>query len=251
MQHRNTVLAGALLALAAAQAHAGPSIIFTEGDFEPGSWSAMTPFWTFSPGAETVNVTSDRFSGGNPVNNFMVSQYMMNIPQGAFNVIHAPIVMNGWTHDPATDGALSSIAASMFTFPVVSAPTDGDYGGPRLYIMQGESIYMSTGNESGGWIGFEFADPAQVRNFSGFTSEDFIEILPEQGLDQDSHPDFAGESMQFAFGLQLTSTNLGGLGTVTRAIGWDDVSLRLQVVPAPGAASLLLCAGLVGMRRRR
>ncbi|MFG0291816.1 MAG: hypothetical protein ACF8MJ_01535 [Phycisphaerales bacterium JB050] len=251
MKHRNTVLAGALLALASAPALAG-TVIFNEGDFEAGSWSAMQPFWSSAPdGGEFANVTSDRFSAGNPVNHFMLQQYAMNIPQGVFNVIHAPIVMDGWTHDPATDGTITSIGASVFTFPVALAPDLTSFGGPRLYIMQGGSVYMSTADGTNGWEGFEFDEPAQTRNFSGFTSEDFIEVIPDTGLDLDSHPDFAGDEMQFAFGIQLTSTNQGGLGTVTSAIGWDDLSLRMQVVPAPGAATLLACAGLVGMRRRR
>lgn len=251
MRYQSILLSTAALAVASGTALAGPSILFNEGDFEPGSWSAMTPFWSSTvDSGETGSVTSDRFTGGNPANHFMLQQYVMNIPQGAFNVIHAPIVMDGWTHDPAVDGALSSVAASVFTFPATTAPDLLSFGGPRLYILQGGAVYMSTAGGNG-WEGFEFDDPAQVRNFSGFTSTEFIEVIPDTGLDLDSHPDFAGEAMQFAFGVQLTSTGFNGLGTVTSAIGWDNLSLRLQVVPAPGAASLLVCAGLVGMRRRR
>lgn len=249
MRYQSILLSAAALAVASGTALAGPSILFSETDFEPGSWSAMTPFWSGVPdNGETATVTSDRFSGGNPVNHFMLQQYMMNIP-GGFNVIHAPIVMNGWTHDPAVDGAITSVAASVFTFPVTSAPDLTSVGSPRLYIMQGGRIFMSGAQND--WTGFEFDDPAQVRNFSGFTSTEFFEIIPETGLDLNSHPNFAGEAMQFAFGVQLTTTGQSGLGTVTSAIGWDNLSLRLQVVPAPGAVSLLMGAGLVGMRRRR
>lgn len=251
MRFQSFLLSAMALGALSSAAVAGPSVLFNESDFEPGSWSAMTPFWSGIPdGGETAGVTSDRFSGGNPVNHFMLQQYVMNIPQGVFNVIHAPIVMNGWTHDPAVDGALSSVAASVFTFPATSAPDLISFGGPRLYILQGGAVFMSTAGGNG-WEGFEFDEPAQVRNFDSYSAEDFVQIVPDQGLEPDSHPDFGGELMQFAFGVQLTTTGFNGLGTVTSAIGWDDLSLRLQVVPAPGATALLACVGLAGMRRRR
>ncbi|MFB3431620.1 MAG: hypothetical protein ABL309_11915 [Phycisphaerales bacterium] len=251
MRFQSILLSASALVVLSGAAVAGPTVLFQESDFEPGSWDAMTPFWSGVPdGGEVGGVTSDRFSGGNPVNHFMLQQYTMNIPQGVFNVIHAPIIMNGWTHDPAKDGAIESVAASVFTFPVTDAPDLTSFGGPRLYILQGGGIFMSTAGGNG-WEGFEFDDPAQVRNFDSYTAEDFIQIIPDQGLDLDSHPDFGGEVMQFAFGVQLTSTNQGGLGTVTSAIGWDNLSLRMQVVPAPGATALLACVGLAGMRRRR
>ena len=224
-------------------------IAFFEGDFEPGSWSAFSPFWSGLPDhGEQMNVTSDRFIGGNPANAFMVTQYMLDFPNPTFNVAHAPIMMNAFTYNPSVDGAIEEIAGSMHTMPV-SGTGGFAYVLPRMYIVQDGRVYTSWHSEN--WGGFLGDDAAQIRNFDSYTADDFFEIELNVGLNLDSHPDFAGSAMQFGFGVQLTSTNLQDVGSLTRVLGFDDVSVRLNTVPAPGGLALLGLAGLATRRRQR
>jgi hypothetical protein len=246
---RTTPLLTMLLGMLAAGAPAlADSFVFSETNFDPGTWSAGSAHWMFSPDdGEQFSATSDRFQAGNPTNKFMITQFMIDVPGGAFNVALAPVFMTGWTHDPGTQGAIDTIAASVRTLPVSSIDT-GNFGGPRLFIYQDGQSYVSTA--SGPWVGFTFDEPETVRNFSGYTATEFVEVTPNTGLDLNSHPDFAGAPMEFAFGMQLTSTGLSGVGETTRAVGWDDLSVRIQTVPEPASLMLLALSGAVLLRRR-
>lgn len=236
-------------ALSSSGTAAADTILFSDGDFEPGSWSLMTPFWGGVPdGGETMSVVTDRFIGGNPENKFMAQFFTVNIPDNRYNTVFAPVMMNNFVYDPSTQGAITEIAGSMRTLPIVSNQID-HWGGPRVYIEQNGRLYFALA--SGDYAGFRFDDPAMTRNFSGYGESDFIEIIPNVGTDPNSHPDFAGSSMRFGFGLRLTSFGLDGLGQVLIAGGFDNVSVRLETIPAPGALALLGLAGLTGARRRR
>lgn len=237
-----------LLPLTAAIA-AADTVILSESEFNPGSWSAHSPFFIIMPDSgETMSVTTDRFIGGNPANAFMLTQYMVNFPDGSFNFVHAPVMLANFTYDPSADGAITSVAASMRTLQTAADTADALVV-TRLYMIQNGRIYASS-ESSDTWGAFVTSEPDQVRNFSGFTAEDFIEYFPNAGLDADSHPDFAGPAMQFGFGIQLTATNLVNQGTLTRTVAFDNVSLRIQTIPAPGAIALLGLA-VIPTRRRR
>ncbi len=247
---RSTVIPALILLPLAAGVARADTVIFNESDFNPGSWSALTPFWSQAPGnGETMTTTTDRFIGGNPANAFMLTQYMVNLPAGAFNFIHAPVMLDGFVYDPSADGAITSIAASMRT--LLTSPDDTDaYVVTRLYILQNNRLFASfSGTDS--WGGFNTSEPDQFRNFSGFTAEDFSELLPGAGIDLDAHPDFAGPAMQFGFGIQFTATGLVNQGTLTRTVAFDDVSVRIQTIPTPGALALLALAAAPARRSRR
>lgn len=241
------------LALGAAISTAGvasaDTIIFNDGEFKPGSWSLLTPFWGLPPdNGESISVVTDRFIGGNPENRFMGQFFTMHVPKGAFNVAFAPVMMNDFVYDPSSQGAITEIAASMLTMPIASNQPD-HLGGVRMYIQQDGRLFTPTTGPN--WHSFNFDEPATVRNFSGYTESNFVEIIPNGGIDPNSNPDFAGSVMRFGFGLSLTSTLLNGSGQVLIAGGFDNVSVRLETIPAPGAIALLGLAGMTGTRRRR
>ncbi len=238
-------------ALLAGGTASADTIIFQDGDFEPGSWSLLDPFWSGLPDSgETMSVITDRFIGGNPANKFMAQFFTVNFPPDMFNVAFAPVMMNNFVYDPSTQGAITEIAASILTMRIVDGMPP-NVGSARMFIEQNGRLYVAAPGPN--WFGHDFNEPDTTRNFSGYGEMDFVELIPEVGWDMNSHPDFDGSTMRFGFGHSLTSSGLTGLGQTLIAGGFDDVSVRLETipVPAPGAFALLGLAGLAGRRRRR
>jgi MYXO-CTERM domain-containing protein len=234
----------ALAAPAVAEDH-----LYSEADFDPGSWELSTPFWSGPPnGGETMHVTTDRFIGGNPPNGFMLSQFSVEFPQDVSNSVFAPVMLNSFTYDPSTQGEITTFAASMRTLQAVHDQPE-HWGFPRMFIEQDGRLY--TAENAGNFGGFEFDAPDQVRNFSGYAADNFYELIPNSHRDLDSHPDFGGGPMRFGFGLSLTSIMISGDGPLTIVGAFDDVSVRFSTVPAPGALALLGAGGVCFLRRRR
>ncbi|MFG0243530.1 MAG: hypothetical protein ACF8R9_12160 [Phycisphaerales bacterium JB054] len=240
----------AILALAVAvPAASADDYAYTEHDFDPGTWTAMSPFWVHAPApGTTMNVPTDRFIGGDPLNGFLVQLFSVDIPENQFNSVFAPVMMDGWGYDPSTQGAITQFAASMRTFPVAENQRE-HLAGVRMLIEQDGKLFTATTGDN--FHAFNFDDPSHVYGFSGYVAEDFIEVVPESGLLLDSHPDFSGGPMEFGFGLSLTSTLLDGEGPLTLAGAFDDVSVRFSTVPAPAGLGLLGTGVLMMSRRRR
>jgi MYXO-CTERM domain-containing protein len=238
-----------LAVLALAGAANAEDYIHIESEFEPGSWSLVEPFWGYAPdGGETMSVSTDRFIGGNPPNSFMLSQFTMDIPLGEFNIAWAPVMINEFTYNPSVQGEITQFAASMTTLPAADN-LPAHLGGPRMFIEQAGKLYSADPGPN--FQAFHFDDPEQVRNFSGYTEDNFFEVIPQGGLDLASHPDFAGGQMEFGFGLSLVSTLLNGQGPVTVVGAFDNVSVRFSTVPSPGALALLGTGAVFATRRRR
>ncbi len=237
-------LSGVLFFGAAAQGQ-----LFTEGEFDPGSWSAVTPFFSSAPDPlDHSTVSSDRFSGGE--GNFMLQSFSMDVPENTFNVLYAPIVLTDFVWDPGVGGAIDAISATLRTFPAV-ADTVGHLGVVRLFIWQDGRLYSDGFPSLNEPYGYQVDDPEGLRQLVGSVATDFVELVPGVGLDLNSHPNFAGSVMQFGFGVSMTSTSLDGLGVVALPAAWDDATLRLSIVPEPAAlTTLLLAAALMRPRRR-
>lgn len=222
--------------------------VFAEQNFAPSDWTAETPFWLFQPNnGETFTATSSRFMTGNPTNSFMVTQFMIDIPNFTVNFAMAPILMNDWTYDPGAEGPIDSISAGVVTLPV-APEVIGNFGTIRLYVVQSGHIYAS--EDMGSMQGHALHDPAQWRTFDNATAEDFFEIIPNNDSDFNSHPDFAGDEMQFGFGYQLHSTFLSGKGQVARVAGFDDAQVWIHSIPEPGSLVLMGLGGLALSLRR-
>lgn len=90
---------------------------------------------------------------------------------------------------------------------------------------------------------------SQVLNVSGLAATEFFEIVEGDPL-LDSHPDFSGAQLTFGFCLQhllFGPDDLAGLAAVSS----DDVSVRFNYIPSPGALAAFAVLGLVCLRRRR
>ena len=240
----------AILALAlAVPAASADDYFFIERDFDPGTWTAASPFWTHAPAqGASMDVATDRFIGGNPPNGFLLQLFSVDIPANHFNVVFAPVMMDGWGYDPSTQGEITQFAASMRTLPLADNQHD-HLAGVRMLIQQDGRVFSASAGNN--FHAFNFDDPEHVYNFSGYVAEDFVEVMPETGILVDSHPDFAGGPMEFGFGLSLTSTGLNGEGPLTLAGAFDDVSVRFSTVPAPAGLGLLGAGAVMMVRRRR
>ncbi|MFM9957582.1 MAG: hypothetical protein ACKVZJ_05880 [Phycisphaerales bacterium] len=230
--HRSSVSRlGVLLGAAAiaASAHTAAADAFhSEGDFAEGSWVGLPAFLTVSPNGSAIGgcVTSRKDLNGNWV---LQQTLTLDAPNG-FSSVQAPLVFTSFVHDPAVDGHIQSISASVRTFQNLSVD---HYGGIRVWIEQNGITYSLANIEPGGnFFGFSFNEPTETRLTSGRVATDFVEFTAN-GLIFDSHPDFSGAPLRFGFGYSLTSTSHIGDGPQVVPLLLDNATFRITTVPPP------------------
>ena len=178
-----------------------------------------------------------------------------------------------WFNTGGPAGAGDGYASGMFNFA-------GSAAGDTPVILRGQESFGSSGGAfSGDWIAdgvtefsfsFRHDAPAPVNvftrfassfNFPGAVAVDFVPVLPNTWTEvtiaiEPANPQFisfSGQSFEAVFssignlqiGVQVPGSLAGFDSDFTFDI--DNVS----IVPAPGAASLLLAGLLTGRRRRR
>ncbi len=223
--------------------------VFSESDFNPGSWTDGGLF-EVSPadGTDTSAVVSSRFSGGNPVNNFMLQQFTFSSTDGVWGA-RAPIWMNSFVYDPSTEGAIESVSGSVRNIQAAIGQNPHN-ATLRLFALQGGETYVLATILSG-----DMDDPEADNVFSGETADRFARLLPGGGADIFSEPDFSsnGSAITFGFGWQISQALAPQVPINGRIFvgAFDNVNLRVTTVPAPGAAGLGLLGLAVLTRRRR
>lgn len=250
MRRTLIVLTAAAFAAAGSLAHA--DAFFSESDFNPGSWTDGGLFEVSTPEAgDTASVVSSRFSGGNPVNNFMLQQFNFSSSDGTWGA-RAPIWINSFVYDPSSEGAIASISGSVRNIQAaIGQPAHR--ATLRLFALQGGETYMLNTILSGDDADMNM--PEADNAFAGVTANLFGRLLPGGGSDVLSDPDFSstGSAITFGFGWQI-SQDLGPLVPINGQFfvgGFDNVSLSITAVPAPGAAALGLLGLAAAARRRR
>jgi len=161
------------------------------------------------------------------------------------DVAYQGLIHNGWSYDPGTQGALSSINFAEDKY----IHTDGNWtltgSNIRMLMLQGGNYYIAATPVN---IAFDTWESGGT----SFLPTDFNFFDFSTGiLDTTRHPDFTSGAMQFGlanyFGLQLN-------GPTEVDTYYDNLSIDLnQAVPEPGSL-LLLGSGIVGiagMVRRR
>ncbi|WP_432797485.1 PEP-CTERM sorting domain-containing protein [Poriferisphaera sp. WC338] len=231
-----------LFTLTTATLHA--DVAFTESDFDFDSY-AIGPTISLSPQdpESTFNVTSSRFTSQEQ-GNFILQQFNLNFAPGNFTVITQPILMNDFVYDPQTEGAIESLFASMKIFPVANnLPVT--VGQATLFIGQNDTLYRAV-------IDSYFTNAgATTYSNSNLIETNFLEIN-DQGLVLDSHPDFDGELMQFAFATAMTKTGLAASQDHLLMSAFDDLVIRIDSAPVPEPASLsFLSLGALALLRRK
>jgi hypothetical protein len=246
------LMAGVSVLICALQANAN---VFSKTDFDPGTWSVYTPFEAQPAEFGTsLSVASDRF--GTMDGDIMIQLFTMEVPSDDFTALYAPIFFDGFTYDPSTQGAIETLSGSVRTLPVAVQPPHGGYGVMRLFLEQGGKLFVLSALSPNfptnypSFEGFNVYGPEAIRTASSVVASDFVEVIPGVGFSYDSVPDFGGGPINFGFGYSMTSTGIAGYGQTLLAAGFDDVNVRLTVVPEPATAALLLL-GLPTLWHRR
>ncbi len=229
-------LASATLALAALSGTASAAVFF-DGVFNPADWSLTVS--TNASGAGSTVQANQIPAGGNPLeyrrirNNLVVSS--------AGNGFVTGVHMNANSfYTPSSQGAISSINYSEDSI-AFSGP--GNVQGGGLAIIQGGRTYVQR------LPIFVMPLPAfstWTAQSTVITASDMYELDNTGSFLPSSNPDFtiAGTIMQFGF-WRGNSANQN----VNTDAGIDN--WRVEVIPTPAAASLLMGAGVLAARRRR
>lgn len=148
-------------------------------------------------------------------------------------------------YDPSTESAIESLGFSFTTRQLMgdSATLDA-----WLAIQQNGTLYIA-------YVGDLEYDGSNwmLVNGDGLTAANFVEYDPPSGdIFHLNHPDFSANGAAMRFGIFDLQGNFDqGPQQLVRIDDYDNFSIRIQNIPAPGAAALLSLAGLTSLRRRR
>lgn len=141
-------------------------------------------------------------------------------------------------YDPAVDGAVASMDFTVDAKWISSSLVIGGHG-VSAAIRQGGIDYAANPTQptgfTGGWV---------TLTHTGITASDFSRLDGLPGT-----PDFSAGGAPFSYGFRtfIAGINPGNSGVVN----YDNLSLAVRSVPAPGAAALVGAGGLLLARRRR
>ena len=241
MISRLTTTALLLLVMAAP---AMANVTFTDGTFAPVNYTTTTVFLTdplnssFVSGQCTVC--------GNPTG--LGQFFSMNVTTNPSSLLTGAetIINTTFSYDPTTQGAITSVSASVDKNLLVNIAGTGFGNTFRPTIEQGGVFYAAaipgpTLNTvpGGGFTGYN-----TIANT--LTAADFVQYDPTTSTFGTAHPNFAGGAMLFGLTQQFGSN---AMETITAE--YDNLSF---VIATPEPAGMLVLgagfAGLLALRRR-
>lgn len=245
--YKLTFIAGVLgLIVGAPTSASATSVVFTDGDFS--NFSTTTPFKS-DPG---ITVTATQCSAcGNPGNALQLQFVFPSAPAGTPNYVSSlGVIEQGFSYNPSTQGAISTINASVDKNITLTATGSNFTNTFRPLIEQNGLFYMAT------VAGSPFNSPPFSTGYlsfsaSGLTAASFSQYDPLTGaLNSSSNPDFAGAPIMLGLG-QISTFPPG----TTFTADYDNLSITLNsAVPELSTWAMLVVGfaglGFLGYRRR-
>jgi hypothetical protein len=240
---------GWIAALAFALAMATPAsagTIFTDSTFNLANYQTSAQFLS---GPGTSLVPSQCALCGNPGSALQLVATFPTSPPSNLVVAEQALVNTGFSYNPLTMGAITSLSASVDKNLAVNLPS-----GPTPYtntfhpsIEQNGIFYFASipgpplllNSGVGGQTGYNTIS-------GGLTAADFTEFDFTTGLSDGTHPNFAGAPMLFGL-TQVFSANTGGPTEIATA-QYDNLSFAINVagVPEPSTWAMMLL-GFAGL----
>ena len=219
----------------ALSAHAN-TITFTDSPFNLANYS--TVIYKSNPSA-TISFAQCLFCG-TPGQALQVTTNAL----GNGNVIVAGLINNIFLYNPLTQGAISSIDASVSKNVSTSLrPGTASLGNNfRPMILQDGIYYFATilgASFSGGSTGYN------TLSQSGLTANDFVQFDFATGTLGTGHPNFAGDPLLFGFAHRTSITGLPRRMVSIQA-DYDNLSLTIHSVP-DSSSTLLLLSGSIAI----
>ena len=224
---------------------ANATTVFTDGTF-----SGYTTGFVASSGGATLAVSPCSNCGdpGSALNSTISESDGSNLGAAVINPL--------FSYNPQTQGAITSISASVDKNLTVSAPPLFGFGNTfRPVIEQNGAFYTAV--ISGPSVTVPVGGSTATSGFnlftaSGLTATDFDQFDTTTGLIGTNHPNFAGSTILFGLGQVIAANPLDAGNSLTVTSTFDNLSFSVSSVPEPATWALFIGGfGLVGWSLRR